>query len=364
MKRIVALVPNVLGWSPGQRVRIESWAIHLQRAGWTVNFYPFEDARLHEVFYQPGRPLAKAVRLLSCYLRQLKLLLRRPPCDVVFIYREAALIGPALLERLAARIAPVVYDVDDPIFLPYHSPTSGWFSLLKFSRKTHSVFRLSDHVIVINNLIGDYAANFNPAISVIPNCVDIERYCPEPRPSDSVVRLVWIGSHSTMSNLQEIVTPLRRLQTTIKSPQQVSLRIIGAGEVELPGVQAEIRQWSASTEVADLQECDIGLVPLLDLPWNHWKFNYKTVQYMAVGLPVVARRMGSNNEIIQDGVNGFLVDNQDEWYDRIHTLVTNHDLRLRMGKAARATIVERFSMQAQAPLVVSIFERMLQQSRA
>ena len=101
------------------------------------------------------------------------------------------------------------------------------------------------------------------------------------------------------------------------------LRVIGAGRFELSGVDIESLQWSADTEVADLQGCDIGLVPLLDDPWSPWKFFFKTVQYMAVGLPVVARRMGSNCEVIREGENGFLVETPDEWHDRLHLLV--HD---------------------------------------
>ncbi|MDT4898884.1 MAG: hypothetical protein QOH25_3961 [Acidobacteriota bacterium] len=357
MKRIAALVPNFLGVSPGQRVRIESWVPHLQQAGWTVDFYPFEDEQLHRILYQSGSPHKKAAHLLSCYQRQLRTVLQGPPCDLLFIYREAALIGPALIERVAARLkAPLIYDLDDPVFLPYRSPMNGWFSLLKFPRKTHAFFRLSDHIIAINSSIAEYAARFNPSVSIVPNCVDVERYRPAPKPPGESVRLVWMGSHSTMSNLESIAAPLRRLQAEYRTP----LRIIGAGEVNLPGIETELRQWSADTEVTDLGDCDVGLVPLPDHPWHRWKFFFKTVQYMAMGLPVIARRMGSNSEVVQEGVNGFLVETEDEWYDRLRTIVTDHDLRRRMGAAARATIVERYSTQVQMPRMVSIFERVLE----
>jgi len=163
MKRIAALVPNILGVSPGQRVRIESWAHYLREAGWTVDFYPFEDAGLHSIIYEPGNAAGKAKRLVQCYLRQLRLVLQGPPCDVIFIYREVALIGPALLERLAKRLrVPIIYDLDDPVFIPYRSPMNGWFSLLKFPRKTYSLFRLSDRIIAINNLIAEHAAGLAP----------------------------------------------------------------------------------------------------------------------------------------------------------------------------------------------------------
>jgi glycosyltransferase involved in cell wall biosynthesis len=360
MKRIAALVPNILGVSPGQRVRIESWAGYLREAGWTVDFYPFEDAGLHEIIYGPGRAAGKAKRLLQCYLRQLRLILQRPPCDILFIFREAALIGPALIERLAKRLrVPIVYDLDDPVFLPYRSPMNGWFSLLKFPRKTYSLFRLSDQIIAINSLIAKHALSLNPSVEVIPNCLDIERYHPMPKPAGAPVRMVWIGSHSTIPNLETLRGPLQRLQETDSTP----LRVICVGEVKLPGVEVEVRQWSASTEVADLQDCDVGLAPLTDMAWNPWKFFFKTVQYMAVGIPVVARRMGSNCEIIQHGVNGFLVETEEEWYESMRELVTNHDLRRRMGTAARERVVAQYSTQTQMPRMISVFEQVLEKSK-
>jgi glycosyltransferase involved in cell wall biosynthesis len=359
MRRIAALVPNVLGVSPGQRVRIESWAPYLRQAGWEVDFYPFEDDRLHEILYESGRSLEKASRLLSCYLRQMRRVVRGLTCDVLFLSREASLIGPAILERLAMRSGtPLIYDLDDPVFVPYRSPMNGLFSLLKFSHKTHSIFRLSDHIITINRLIAEYAARYNQSVSVIPNCVDVDFYRPPSKPTDSPIRLVWMGSHSTMSNLEGIASPLQRLHSTHRTP----LIVIGSGGIALQGVNTEVRIWSAETEIADLQAGDIGLVPLPDLPWNHWKFFYKTVQYMALGIPVVARRMGSNSEIIEDGVNGFLVETNEEWYQRLETLVTDRELRGRMGKAARETIVERFSTQVQMPRMISIFEQVWQKA--
>jgi len=149
----------------------------------------------------------------------------------------------------------------------------------------------------------------------------------------------------------------------LQASGQALLRIIGAGAPKLPGVVAEVRQWSADTEVCDLQDCDVGLVPLTDMSWNRWKFFFKAVQYMAVGLPVVARRIGSNSEIIEHGVNGFLVETKDEWYKCMHELLNNHTLRVQMGRAARATVVERYSTLKQMPRMISVFEQTLAQSK-
>ena len=79
---------------------------------------------------------------------------------------------------------------------------------------------------------------------------------------------------------------------------------------------------------------------------------------------MVARRIGSNSEIIEHGVNGFLVETKDEWYKCMRELVNNHRLRLQMGSAARATVIERYSTLKQMPRMISVFEEVFAQSRA
>jgi len=220
---------------------------------------------------------------------------------------------------------------------------------------------MSDSVIAINGLLAAYASTFNDRVSIVPNCVDTERYQPRADMNSGVVRLVWVGSQSNIRNLRDIARPLRRLQSEHHAP----LHIIGAGDVDLPGVDATVLPWSASTEVRDLQACHVGLVPLLDdLPWNRWKSPFKILQYMAVGLPVIARRIGSASEVIEDGVNGFLVDTEDEWYDRLLTLVGDAALRRSMGRNARATVVTRYSPQVHMPRMVTVFDTALQRARS
>ena len=84
---------------------------------------------------------------------------------------------------------------------------------------------------------------------------------------------------------------------------------------------------------------------------------------MAVGIPVVARRMGSNVEVIEDGINGYLVETEDEWYDRIGILLRDEPMRRRMGNAARQTVESEFSLSAEAVRVVDLFEDVRQRAR-
>lgn len=364
MKKIVAFVPNILNFSPGQRIRIETWAKHLDKFGWEVEFFPFEDESLNEIFYKPGNNTKKSLRLMRCFLNQAKNVIANHKCDVVFIYREASLIGPALLERvLKYRNIPIVYDLDDPIFLPYISPVNKKFSLLKFSKKTHSLFRFSDHIISINGIIGDYAKKYNPHVTVIPNFVDVSTYKPGIRQEGAEindVRIGWTGSISTLQNLDVLKGPLRILQ----QESGVKIRLIANGTTKLEGVELEQKAWSADKEVSYLQDCDIGIVPLTYLEWNPWKFFLKTIQYMAIGLPVVAQKIGSNSEVIEDGVTGFLVESEEEWLEKLRLLIKDRSLRLKIGAAARKVAVKKYSVEAQMPQVAAVFDKVYRNTNA
>lgn len=353
VRRIAALVPNVLNKTPGQRVRIETWARYLGDYGWEVDFYPFEDQRLNSVLYQKGHLAAKAWRLLACYARQVRTVATLPKYDVVFIYREAALIGPAVIERLAKRLgAPMVYDIDDPIFLSIPSVTSGLFGKLKFPGKTDTIVRMSDQVIAINDILAGYARRHNEHVAIVPNFLDPDHFKPpEARPAGPV-RIGWSGSVSTMANLNAIAQPLRDIQDRFGTP----IRVIGTGEFSISGVDLDVRQWTPETEAVDLSECDIGVLPVLPKPENEWKFFLKLVQYLMSGLAVVADRAGSNADVIEDGINGFIVDTPEQWTERLAQLIEDKDLRERMGRAARQTALDRYSPAVQMPRVAAIFD--------
>ena len=91
--------------------------------------------------------------------------------------------------------------------------------------------------------------------------------------------------------------------------------------------------WSEDTEVASLQTLDVGIMPLLDGPFERGKCGYKLIQYMACGLPVVASPVGVNRQIVEHGVNGFLAETPAQWAEALQTLLADPALRERMGQA-------------------------------
>jgi glycosyltransferase involved in cell wall biosynthesis len=105
-------------------------------------------------------------------------------------------------------------------------------------------------------------------------------------------------------------------------------------------------------------------MPLPDTPWMRGKCGYKLIQYMACGLPVVASPVGVNADIVEHGVNGFLVETPDDWSRALKTLIGNPDLRRQMGAAGRKRVEERYSLQVYGPRVASLLSEIAAQGRA
>ena len=115
-----------------------------------------------------------------------------------------------------------------------------------------------------------------------------------------------------------------------------------------------IRPWSEEKEVADIQCFDVGIMPMPDDPWARGKCGYKLIQYMACGRPVVASPVGANQQIVEDGVNGFLAATTADWVRALCTLRDSSDLRERMGKAGRFKVETQYCIQVTAPRLLSL----------
>ena len=83
---------------------------------------------------------------------------------------------------------------------------------------------------------------------------------------------------------------------------------------------------------------------------------------MACGLPVIASPIGVNSEIVEHGVNGFLVETDEEWESSLRTLMGDPELRHRMGQAGRAKIERQYSLQVTGPVLTSVIKSIVKGS--
>lgn len=356
--KVLAIVPGIYNTSPGQRYRIEQWEGILKRHDIEITYAPFESKELNRYLYREGFIAKKAMLAASSLIQRFSTSIAASKFDLVYIFREAALIGPAIFEKIIAhRNVPIVYDFDDAIFLPNVSEANARFKFLKFPDKTDDVCRLATCVMTGNSFLAEYAEKFNANVDIVPSTIDTELYVSKSdyELNGRVPTIVWSGSITTLPHLKTLSSALQKLSKRRK----FRLRAIGAADFELEGVEVENIRWNAATETDDLRAGDIGIMPLPNDLWSKGKCGMKALQYMGMAIPTICSNVGANADIIQNGENGFLADTEDEWVEKLSELIDSVELRKRIGEAARRTVESKYSAQVQAPRVREIFEKAL-----
>lgn len=350
--RVLAVVPSIYDTSPGQRFRIEQWEPILAAGGVELTYAPFETDELKAVLHTGGNVLAKVKSVTKNMRLRNRELDNVADYDLVYLFREAAILGPPWFERKIAKAGvPIVFDLDDAIFVSYKSPSNGYLSYLKFPTKTAEICALSAHIMPGNEYLRDYCSKYNQNLTIIPTTIDTDKYTVVERPEPETVTIGWSGSFSTVQHLDTIRDVLQELAKT----ENFRLRVIGTPNYKIPGVDTEAMQWRSSTELDDLREIDIGLMPLPDEDWSRGKCGLKALQYMALGVPTICSPVGVNSTIIKDGENGYLADGTVEWVEKLKLMLHSPELRRNIGMAGRKTVEDEYSAKVIAPKVLEIF---------
>jgi glycosyltransferase involved in cell wall biosynthesis len=246
--------------------------------------------------------------------------------DAVLLHKKTLNIWDAQILRKHAR--KIIYDFDDAIMASPHKPDSRHSSHFRLFARTAA---LADGIIAGNSYLADQAKPFCKNVHILPTGLDTKKYDIPPR-SDNKIRLVWIGSKSTLNYLQTLAPVLE--QVGEKYPN-VILRIICDTFFDLSKMHVEQCPWSLQTEAKDLAACDIGLCPLPDDNFTRGKCGFKILQYFAVGLPAIASPVGFNNDIVQPDKTGILADTQEKWLVALKRLLDNQAQRQQMGRTAK-----------------------------
>ncbi len=83
------------------------------------------------------------------------------------------------------------------------------------------------------------------------------------------------------------------------------------------------------------------------------------LEAQAMGIPAVMRRIGPNSEVIEDGVNGFLAQSEDEYVTACKRLLEDTTLRREMRVRARTATLQQFSIEKQIEEMESVHDELL-----
>jgi glycosyltransferase involved in cell wall biosynthesis len=158
----------------------------------------------------------------------------------------------------------------------------------------------------------------------------------------------WTGSHSTLKQLIPLFPLLEEIHA--KSPFRFLL-IADIPPDTMPDF-VEFRKWKKETEIEDLLEMDIGIMPLYDTDWERGKCGFKALQYQALRIPAIVSSVGVNTEIVVDGRTGYCCESfplgqATQWKAALSDLLQNPEKREEMGHAARQHVIDNYSVRSQ-----------------
>jgi len=278
--------------------------------------------------------------------------------DVVLVQRYRYLPWDLAVIRREAR--SLVYDFDDAVWVP--NSLSAKRTSASRERRFRRMVKAVDCVFAGNEYLAQKAREYCDWVEVAPTSLDYKTYSVRSWPEEDppVITIGWIGAPTSLHYLENLRSVWDRVHDAVPN---VRLKIVSRRFFDCERMPVEKKVWRLEEEVDDLKSFDVGLMPLTVDTWSEGKCALKILQCHAVGVPVVCTPVGMNREIVEEGETGLLASSPQEWASKISFLVKNREERIRMGAEGRLRLVERYSLQAVAPLMVAAFSKLARRCR-
>jgi glycosyltransferase involved in cell wall biosynthesis len=175
--------------------------------------------------------------------------------------------------------------------------------------KLDATWRMPMHKITISKWLVQLAQDkfADPIVSHVPNSVDLNQFCAAPREKSPVPTVGLLYSTLSLKGCGTSIKALERVAAEMPNLRLVSfgaehpdfrLRLPPYAEFHFQPPQQKLKELYA--------QCDVWLCGS-----NVEGFHLPPLEAMACRCPVVSTRVGGPMDIIEDGVNGYLVDVKD-----------------------------------------------------
>ena len=211
--------------------------------------------------------------------------------------------------------------------------------------------------VASSKFLYDYLSQYNKNVFYIPTGVDAERFKRKRERKDTgEIKMIWTGNIWGDVIYENVMFLLRCFSKVKPYGKKLFLRIVATGEfygkvkkdasaMAYPG-EVEFIDWVTPDEMNKiLEDSHIGLLPLItdsqNETWMKSKSPTKLFEYMAMEMPAVSTNFGEAPVIVNDGVNSFLAEDEDEFVEKLNILIKNDNLREKMGMNARRDVEEK-----------------------
>jgi len=239
--------------------------------------------------------------------------------------------------------------------------------------------RKVDAIVTVSKAIKDefISENFSEEkVVLIPNGVDVSRFnmkhqlantslAGDLSESSKIIRLLFVGRLSPHKGLKYLFDALKKMDDKIK----YQLTLIGDGEIRSE-LEEYVRQSNLSSMVTFAgsqlnvekyyKESDIFILPSISEGLSN-----SLLEAMASGLAVIAAKVSGTEDVIEDGINGILVEskNSAQIASAIVNLSESESLRIKLGENARETVLKNFSIDSVAEKYIALYKSLLNKVR-
>ena len=228
------------------------------------------------------------------------------------------------------------------------------------------VYRAASTVICISGKVQEILKTGTPAGTssvIVHNGVNPTLFSPNSAAMGSSDREILMVGNLLRSKGHELV--LRALGDLIPSFPQLQCRIIGEGP-DRSHFEAVVRDlgigqhvyfvgWQSRSEVANaMRRCTV-----FALPSRNEGLGCVYLEAMSCGKPAIGCRGQGIDEVIEHGKNGWLipVDGLEPLVQGLSVLLESTELRMRIGTAARQTILDRLTLSHQAQHLATVYRQ-------
>lgn len=323
---------------PSRRFRVSQFIAPLARQGIDLrDYYP-----------SVGKYTAAPVPQLGFVWTAGKLLARLPgvaagrASDITLLQREL-IPGRRTFEKFAGR--RLLFDVDDAVWLDQRAGS------------IEGIVGDCRGVIAGNEFLADYFRSRGARVWIVPTSIETEVWKPAPKREQAEWVVGWSG---TASNLKYLYALEETLADFLTRHDGAKLLVVSDRKPRFEKIPAHcwrFERWSAAEEVRQVQQMDIGLMPLASTDWERGKCGCKMLTYMAVGAAAIASPVGVGGEILKQGAVGCAAVSHDDWYNALVRLYDDRGLASRLGAAGRALVEERYSVRQSAARLADIFRQ-------
>ncbi len=224
-------------------------------------------------------------------------------------------------------------------------------------------------VVVLSSRMKEYVEAHDfllPNTQLIPNGVDTKRFYPARE--DTFTREAKAKTVVCVSKLRYekgVDVLLQAWHLVQEQVPEARLILVGSGPIqpqlaemaEALGIQESIEFAGLQSDViAQLHRASIAILP------SRWEGMPNAVlEAMACGMPCIATRVSGSEDIIQQGVNGLLVEIEDyeAMAEALLTLLCDADFAKQCGQAARATVEQRYSLEHITDRYIELYQKMI-----